>query len=509
MVESFMEFIKRNYFSISVMGLAVLYFTLRLNNILSLPIFTDEAIYVRWSQIASNDASWRFISLTDGKQPSFVWIAMILMKFISDPLLAGRLVSVFAGVGSVIGIYFLGSELFKDRKIGLLASLIYVVFPFALVYDRLALYDSLVGMFIIWAMYLEVLLVRKPRLDTALILGMVIGAGMLTKTSNNFAFILLPFSLLLFDFKNKKWKENLKNWIVFALIAVGLSQVMYAILRLSPFYHIVSDKNAVFVYPISEWIRSPFAFFTGNIKGLTSWLFTYMSYPFIVLVVSSFLIDKKTFRKKLFLLVWFAAPFFALALFGKVIYPRFILFMSMPLLLLGAYALFNLVRTAEKKWMKITIPFVFLVGFIINDYFIVTDFSKASIPTADREQFITDWPAGVGVKETVEFLRQASSNEKLFVATQGTFGLMPYALEIYLSDNPNIEIKGYWPIEDHLSQEILEKSKEKKTYFIFYQPCPPCMKTGVAPSQYPLKEVFQIEKEQMGSYYTLYEVQNL
>src|SRR3989344_604539 len=128
-------------------ALILLYLFTRLYNILSLPIFTDEAIYIRWSQIARQDPNWRFISLTDGKQPMFVWIAMILMRFITDPLLAGRFVSVIAGLGTTIGMFFLGRELFKNKWIGLLCSFLYVIYPMALVYDRLALYDSLVGMF--------------------------------------------------------------------------------------------------------------------------------------------------------------------------------------------------------------------------------------------------------------------------------------------------------------------------------------------------------------------------
>ena len=77
--------------------LVAAYFVLRLIFLSRLPIFTDEAIYLRWAQIALNDAAWRFISLTDGKQPMFVWAAMVLMKFIHDPLVAGRLVSVATG----------------------------------------------------------------------------------------------------------------------------------------------------------------------------------------------------------------------------------------------------------------------------------------------------------------------------------------------------------------------------------------------------------------------------
>lgn len=506
-----MKMLKKHTTLFLIGAIVTLYFITRLSNILLLPIFTDEAIYVHWAQVAANDANWRFISLTDGKQPSFVWIGMILMKLIEDPLLAGRLVSVIAGFFSMVGMYFLTSELFKSpsapfraRRLGLLASFIYVIYPFALFYDRLALYDSLVAMFIIWALFLEILLVRKPRLDTALILGMVIGGGMLTKTSANFAFILLPFSLLLFDFGQNNWKKALGKWILLALLSVGLAQVIYGALRLSPFYHIISEKNLVFVYPFSEWIRSPFGYFTGNIKGLSVWLYSYMTAPFLILAASAFLIGKYL-REKLLLLVWCIAPFTALALFGKVIYPRFILFMTMPLMVLGAYALYSMLRLNRKRFIGILIPIVFLGSLVVNSYFIIADYSKANLPPADQEQFITGWPAGVGVEETVEFLREKSKNQKIYVGTQGTFGLMPYALEIYFYADPNVEIKGFWPINDNIPDEVLKKADGKPSYFVFYQPCPPCEETGIAPASWPLNEVFQIEKAE-GSYYTLYEI---
>ena len=64
----------------AVLILAVYAWT-RFANLTALPIFTDEAIYIRWSQIGAQDANWRFISLTDGKQPMFTWIMMILLRF--------------------------------------------------------------------------------------------------------------------------------------------------------------------------------------------------------------------------------------------------------------------------------------------------------------------------------------------------------------------------------------------------------------------------------------------
>ncbi len=501
-----MKFVKKHFFVLSTTAIILLYFFTRFYNILSLPIFTDEAIYVRWAQIAGTDAAQRFISLTDGKQPSFVWLSAALMKIVSEPLLASRLVSVFAGFGSLIGIYFLTSEIFSNKKIGLIAGLVYSLYPFALVYDRMAIYDSLVAMFIIWSMYLEVLLVRRKRLDIALILGMIMGLGMLTKTSDNFALYLLPFSALLFDFKHKKWKRELGRFTLLAIVSVVIANLIYSVLRLSPYFYIIAQKNITFVYPLSEWITRPFAFFTGNIRGLGTWLIEYITLPFLVLIGSSFLVGKKYSKEKLFLVLWFLVPFIALATFGKVIYPRFILFMTMPLLVLGSYAFYSLYVLSRKNFHKILVVFVFLGAFIVNSFLILTNFENSNIPQSDKNQLIASWPSGVGVKETVDFLKKESETQKIYVGTEGTFGLMPYALEIYLHDNKNVITKGYWPVNEDVPKEILDAAMTMPTYFVFYQPCPACPATGVAPKSWPVKQIFQIPKIENGSFFTLYKL---
>src|ERR1700722_291223 len=286
-------------------GIIVLYLFTRLFNILSLPIFTDEAIYIHWTQVAANDASWRFISLTDGKQPMYVWVAIFFYKAIHDPLLAGRLVSVLTGLVSTIGMLFLGWELFKNKKIGILSSLLYVLYPFALVYDKMAMYDSMVAMFIIWILYFTILLVRHVRLDLGMILGMVIGAGMLTKTNADFGFILLPFALLLFPFKKHFNKRRLYLLILYSLVALVIANAMYAILRLSPFYYIIGQKNLTFIYSFHDFIRQPFAFIVGNTNGLGGWFIEYITIPFLVLVLATFFVDRKFFKEKLFLLICF------------------------------------------------------------------------------------------------------------------------------------------------------------------------------------------------------------
>lgn len=486
-------------------GISILYIFSRLYNILELPIFTDEAIYVRWAQIAKNDANWRFISLTDGKQPMLVWLTMIAMRFIEDPLLAGRLVSVIAGFFTLIGLFFLGCETFKNKWIGVLCSFLYVVYPMALVYDRMALYESLVGSFAVWSLYFAVLLIVRLRLDISLILGMVIGGGVLTKSSGFFSIYLLPTTLLLFDFAHKDRLKQIAKWVSLAIISTILAYLFYSVLRLSPFFHIIAEKNALFVYPFREWIEHPFNYFIGNWKAVWDWLVRYMTWPVLFLVGGSFLITRSFTKEKLLLLIWFLIPAITLAVFGKTLYARFIFFMTIPLLVLAAFSLVNIyLRVKNKLLFGILLIVIFALS-VKADYFILNDFGRAPIPVSDLGQYSNDWPAGGGIKEAVEFFKNEAKKGEIYIATQGTFGLMPYGLEIYLVDNPNVRIEGYWPIGDEIPLKVLEESKKVPTYFVFYQPCGPCEGVGLSPPAWNVETILQA-KRGTDNYTTVYKV---
>lgn len=283
---------------LAALVLTVFFFASRLYNLLSLPIFTDEAIYTRWMQIAANDPAWRFISLTDGKQPLYIWLSMFLLPYVSDPLLAGRLVSVFAGFFTMIGLFFLGWELFKKRWIGLLSAMIYLVYPFGLVYDRMALYDSLVGTFAVWGLYVVVVMVRRLHWKWAVVLGLVSGLGALNKTNSFFTIYLLPVSLLILDWK-KKGLRRLVQWVLYSVVAAVIMYGIYSVLRISPFFYIIAQKNTTFVYPLNEWLQHPFTFFWGNLWiGERDWFIKYFGYPFLALTIGAFLSKKNFCGKK-------------------------------------------------------------------------------------------------------------------------------------------------------------------------------------------------------------------
>lgn len=483
-------------------GAVVLYLTTRLYNIMSLPLFTDEAIYTRWSQIARFDPDWRFISLTDGKQPLFVWINMIFMRVISDPLLSGRIVSVFAGLLTMIGLYFLGKELF-GKKVGIITVFLYILFPFSLVYDRMALYDSLVAAGAVWSLFFEILLVKYKRFDLSLILGMILGASVLTKSSGFLFIYLLPVSLLLFDLKNKKRKELFMKWSVFAFVSVILAYGYYSILRLSPFAHIIDEKNTTFVYPIKDWITHPFNFFVGNWSGQFNWLITYLTIPVLILVLLSFFIKTTQLKEKLLLFSWFIFPFIALALFGRSLYPRYILFITMPLLVLAAFSLQTIMNKVKMSLAKILIFGFFTFAMIFSDYFILTDFARAPIPRLDLDQYIDVWPAGGGTNEIIGYLGKQAKKSKIYVASLGTFGSLPtYAVEIYLGDDKNVDKRGIYPVPSEMPKDLLEKAKTMPVYiFVSNQE-----EFEKQITTWPIKELLRYQKGIGKSYAHLYEV---
>jgi len=439
----------------------------------------------------------------------FVWVAIIFLKFIKDPLIAGRLVSVVSGFFTMIGLWFLSYELFKNKTIAFLTSTLYIFYPFAQVLDRMALYDSMVATFYVWGLYFSILLVRKIRLDLAFILGFLIGGGVLTKSSNFFSIYLLPFVLVLFDFRQKRFKNQLLKFIFLALVSAGLGYGFYNILRLSPLYEMISTKNATFVYSFSDWLQHPFLYFISNLSGLVSWLLQYLTLSYLLLILLSILLVHKFVREKSVLIIYFILPFLALALFGKLIYPRFIFLMSIMLLPLAAWSISFIFERTERFFPKKNIyakivQTVLLLIVIIYPAYVSLLFAinplKAPIADADHGQYVNGWAAGWGVSESVAFFKAQAKTQKIYVATEGTFGLMPETMEIYLIKNKNITIKGYWPIE-LFPKEILSMSSKMPTYFIFYQP-----QHVIIPVDFPLKLVFKVKQGDTNFYYRVYQV---
>jgi len=178
-----------------------LFFLTRLIKLDQFPIFSDEGIYIRWAKVAWKEAQWRFISLTDGKQPLQTWGTIPFLKFFPDnALLAGRLFGVTGGLISLIGFFVLTFYLF-GKTAAMIGSFLYVFTPYFLFYERMALVDSWVNAGFIWIFLFLIHLVKERELSTASILGLSGGFFLLAKSSVRI-FLMLGYMTL------KKWKDS-------------------------------------------------------------------------------------------------------------------------------------------------------------------------------------------------------------------------------------------------------------------------------------------------------------
>lgn len=444
-----------------------LYFFTRLINLKIIPIFTDEAIYSFWAQVALHDPANRFISMEDGKQPLFIWIAAIFQKFIADPLVATRLVSTMAGFGSTIGIYLLSRELF-DKKVAKIAAALYVVLPFSLLYDRMALFDSLLTLLGIYSLLFAIKIAKEPKLDLAIINGVILGLGKITKSSADFFLYLLPVSVLFFNFRKESLTPRFARWIFFSGLSVFLSVFIFNLLRVSPLFYLIGRKNLEFIRSPQEVMESPLLHFWGNFNSIKTWFIDYNGYLLMVFAIAAIVWGIYRFKKPVLILsAYIFVPFLAELFFNKVLYPRFALFYFPYVIILIAYMLTTLLDI-KKSYSKLILAAIIisLIPPLISSYYLLTNPPRATIAKADKNQYLNDWPAGYGVKEIVAFLNEQSKKGDVYIGTEGTFGLLPYALQIYFYPNTNIKIVGFWPVRE-IPGQVLESAKVRKTYFVF------------------------------------------
>lgn len=432
------KFLITNWLYLLLGFLIFVIFSLRFYNLTILPIFADEAIYIRWAQIMKAEETLRFLPLSDGKQPLFMWLIIPFLKFISDPLYAGRVVSVLSGFGTLVGVSLLSWLLFKNKKVTLAAAIIYSVSPFTFFFDRMSMADSMLSMFGIWTFTLSLLSIKTMRLDYAMLAGFALGGAWLTKSPALFFALMLPTLLLFSD--RRKYLVSVFYLLVTFLIGYGF----YNILRLGPNYSMIGARNLDYVYPVSHLLSSPFDPLKPWLLQSWQWILFMGPFPLIVILFYNFMINFKSYWKEILVLaIWFLAPIFIEAEFAKVLTARYILF-TIPFLVVLTSAAF---LENRRNWSK-TLGFVlcfFIAQSLVFDYHLLTNPAKANLPRSERSGYLEEWTAGHGIKETADFLteeKRINPSRKIIVGTEGYFGTLPDGLQLYLQAYPEITVIG-------------------------------------------------------------------
>lgn len=444
--------------------LLVGYFALRLPNLTLQPIFADEAIYVRWAQVMKAEPTLRFLPVTDGKTPLWMWILMPLLAFISDPLLAGRLLSVFCGSLTLLGVLFLAWKYF-NRGTAFWAGLLFVVTPYLVFFDRMALADSLLSAFSLWSLIFVLLLVEYKRLDIAMILGGILGGGWLTKTPGIFAVVSLPIGLVSFQ-KWKKERPEVYKILGLMMVAIIIAVGFYNILRLGPSFDSLSSRNGDYIHSPTHLLTSPFDPFIPHLRDLVEWFPKLLTIPVIGLIFGGMILAVyKRNRIALVVIGWSLFPLVIEMALLRTFTTRYILFTIPPLLFIGGWFIDFVLSHMRKAKFYLTVGILLLIlapTMLINMQ-LITKPETADLPRETRRGYFEDWTAGQGLKEIAEYLKERAKIHDVVVGTAGGFGTLPDGLFIYLDKAENISVV---PGKATISAELRNAAKEHETYYV-------------------------------------------
>lgn len=444
----------------------------------ALPVFADEAIYIRWSQLILDDAQrYAFFALNDGKTPLFIWLMIPFLKVFTDQLFAGRLISVIAGFFQIFVMKELVKQYGGKRFAQLISMLLVTVMPFWSFYHRMALMDSLMTLFLsvcllllhklTQSIQLSPTKISKLQIHNTALLGLTFGLALWTKLPALFFGSIFAFSAI-FPWKKQSLQILVKN-IVFIGTAGALGCLIFLLLKLNPAFGQLFSRGRDFTYTIQELLQGDWVKSISNTRIFLTWFIYYFS-PGLLILTMIGLYLKQLRKMTLFLIISFFLFLGPFILLGKVVYPRYLLpaviFLTIVIGLVTEKAL------EQNKFVKMIAIIAVLTIFTWSSYFFsLSIFNADATPLVaiDREQYLTEWSSGHGVKEAVIFVQERAKTGKVLVATEGFFGTLPDGVLLYLhnQDVTNIEVWGIGAPVRQLPNNFEEKAAQfDQTYLL-------------------------------------------
>ena len=416
--------------------LSIAYLSTRLFNLTLLPIFNDEAIYLDWGyrEISTGDL---FLSLFDGKQPLLMWFFGLTQLIIKDPLWAGRLVSVFFGLLTLIGLWLLTVKLF-NKKIALLTGIFYITCPLMLFYDRQALMESSQAAIGVWSLYWLVRFYQTKHNLFALYLGITLGLGFFIKSTSLIFALSICFLAVILSRKQKSIDR--RKWFVgiamSGLVAIG---ILLPLLVQKEFWMSWAMNNR-YTLDLSQIISLPFAIWRHNLTGLVEISFWQLT-PWLTIlgfVGAAFLIYQKK-DKQSFLGVWILFNLLILLIINRNMSARYVMPFLPMLTITSAWVLeliykskpvigvviisIGLIANIFLSWRLIFQPLYFL-----KNLQQVTTYSQ-------YESYVSNWTSGFAVLPALDYIQEITNGNKAFVGVRLDSGNPESAIFVYLNRN--------------------------------------------------------------------------
>lgn len=450
-------------------GIVIILFFLitRLINLDKLPIFNDEAIYLDWGWKEIHYKGELYFSLFDGKQPMLMWVFGIFQNVFKDPLIAGRAVSVITGFITLIGIYLISRKIFNPR-IAYLSSLLYILIPIFIFFDRQALMESAMCAIGVWLLYILMLSISNPRIVYGILSGTLIGIGLFVKSNAFLFFVAFLITSLYAIFKSNNSKFKFK-FVISEMFGLFIAFVILHPLTSQRDFGKIIEMNSRYAYSLSEILGNFQQILLTNLRSTSEILLWYLNPIFLILIILGLLfLVKDKIKYADYLIIWIISTLSVFLLFTKNPSPRYIVSLLPLFTLFIGFGINKLWETNKKYgalpaiglYMTIYLAYTLVISPI--SYFYIM--GKLT-PNHSIQEYVQGWTSGYGVKNAYELVARFSEKEQVKVVVRSDSGNPESAIFAYTNGNENI-ITSYLDFDCNNSKAVFWREEKLPAYFI-------------------------------------------
>lgn len=411
--------------------LFIVFFLFRWFHLTILPIFNDEAIYLDWGWRETHEPGYLFYSLYDAKQPLLMWLFGISEMLFSDPLFAGRFVSILFGTLSAIGLYQIGLKI-RNKKAGVLAVLCYMIIPIFAFYDRQALMEAAIGCIGIWIFYCILLMKETQTSRYPVIIGVLLGIGFMIKSQSILFLVPLALlSILAILKRSEKRSIVLKRFLIVLMTFVSTDILLF----LQPEYWRTLSLNNKYVLTLPELLHFPIKVWIATGIANLSIIFFFVT-PGVMALSIMYLISvikniSKIKQDEALMVFWFITVFLLQTLLIKSTSQRYLVSYLPFIALFTAFALTSISKPLFRKSAYLLfLPAILLSLLELFNPLVYITFMEKLTPYAELG-YIRGYTSGILVKDVVSFLEKKGEKEKIAVGIAKNTGNPESALIAY------------------------------------------------------------------------------